>query len=122
MVKKQTNKKKQSQMTREYTIREGITVEAGNALQPGLVTCADGPQRSTHMAHDNISTTHTAKAHCSLSRAKAVMLAGPRAEDIVGIQAGISSVASILEHRLTGSLHVYYFLFNLAVSFSQTIH
>lgn len=61
--KKQQQQKKQSQMTREYTIREGITVEAGNALQPGLVTCADRPQRSTYMAHDNISThpqRHTA--------------------------------------------------------------
>ena len=53
-------------MTREYTIREGITVEAGNALQPGLVTCADGPQRSTHMAHDNIST-HTLQRHTAPS-------------------------------------------------------
>lgn len=62
------------------------------------------------MAMTTSAPTHTAKAHCSLSRAKAVMLAGPRAGDMVGTQAGMSGVASILEHRLTGSLHVWFFV------------
>lgn len=110
-------------MTRDYTIREGITVEAGKALKPGLVTCADGPQRSTHMAHDNIST-RTLQRHTAPSlRAKAVMMAGPRAGDTVGTLAGISGVASILEHRLTVSLRCCCLIWRFLFSFPpQTIH
>lgn len=93
-------------------------MEVGKALKPGLVTCADGPQRSAdrpqrsaHMAGTRQDQHHR---HCKGTapslRAKVVMSAGPRAGDTVGTLAGIPGVASILEHRLTVSLHVYFFV------------
>lgn len=68
----------------------------------------DHREAHTWLAHDKISTHRHCKGTAPSLRAKAVMSAGPRAGDTVGTLAGIPGVASILEHRLTVSLHVYF--------------